>query len=199
MKTWQADTIALSQYSLPTATYCRSNTLWKQSIWYSPVTQGQCSAAVKCKDGVVFAVEKKSYKKLQDSSSIKKIHFIDENICAAFSGLNSDGRILVNNARLKAQSYRLDYEDAPTIEFMSRYISEVVQKYTQTGGARPFGLSMFVAGFNREHVPKLYLVEPSGMITSWKAHAIGLALVYAERITRMWSITYRRTIRKRSL
>lgn len=122
---------------------------------------------------MVFAVEKKSYKKLQDSSSIKKIHFIDENICACFSGLNSDGRILVNTARLKAQSYRLDYEDDPTIEFMARHISEVVQKYTQKGGARPFGLSMFVAGFNRDHQPKLYLVEPSGMITSWKAHAIG--------------------------
>ena len=121
----------------------------------------------------MFAVEKKSFKKLQDSSSIKKIHLIDENVCAAFSGLNSDGRILVNNARHKAQSYRLDYEDAPSIDFMARYISEVVQKYTQTGGARPFGLSMFVAGFNRVHEPKLFLVEPSGMITSWKAHAIG--------------------------
>jgi 20S proteasome subunit alpha 4 len=137
------------------------------------VNMGQCSAAVKCKDGIVFAVEKKSFKKLQDSSSIKKIHMIDENVCAAFSGLNSDGRILVNNARLKAQSYRLDYEDDPSIEFMSRYISQVVQKYTQKGGARPFGLSMFVAGFDREHQPKLYLIEPSGMITSWKAHAIG--------------------------
>lgn len=79
----------------------------------------------------------------------------------------------MNTARLKAQSYRLDYEDDPTIEYMARYISEVVQKYTQKGGARPFGLSMFVAGFNRDHQPKLYLVEPSGMITSWKAHAIG--------------------------
>lgn len=114
---------------------------------------------------------------MQDSSSIKKIHLIDDHICAAFSGLNSDGRILVNNARIKAQSYRLDYEDDPTIEFMSRYVSEVAQKYTQKGGARPFGLSMFIAGFNRDHTPKLYLVEPSGMITSWKAHAIGYILM----------------------
>ena len=121
----------------------------------------------------MFAVEKKSYKKLQDSSSIKKIHLIDENITAAFSGLNSDGRILVNNARLKAQSYRLDFEDDPSIEYMARYISQVVQKYTQKGGARPFGLSMFVGGFDRERQPRLYMVEPSGMITSWKAHAIG--------------------------
>jgi len=65
-------------------------------------------------------VEKKSFKKLQDSSSIKKIHMIDDHICAAFSGLNSDGRILVNNARLKAQGYKLDYEDDPSIEYMSR-------------------------------------------------------------------------------
>ena len=135
--------------------------------------KGQCTAAVKCRDGIIIAVEKKSYKKLQDSSSIKKIHLIDENITAAFSGLNSDGRILVNNARLKAQSYRLDYEDDPSIDFMARYISQVAQKYTQKGGARPFGLCMFVAGFNREHQPKLYMVEPSGMITNWKAHAIG--------------------------
>lgn len=104
---------------------------------------------------------------------------------------------MVNNARLKAQSYRLDYEDAPTIEFMSRYISEVVQKYTQTGGARPFGLSMFVAGFNRENNPKLYLVEPSGMITSWKAHAIGYGMANIERTTRTWSTIYRRTTRRR--
>ena len=66
------------------------------------VNMGQCSAAVKCKDGIVYAVQKQSYKKLQDSSSIKKIHVIDERVCAAFSGLNSDGRILVNTARLKA-------------------------------------------------------------------------------------------------
>ena len=32
---------------------------------------------------------------------------------------------------------------------------------------------MFVGGYNRDNQPKLYLIEPSGMITQWKAHAIG--------------------------
>src|SRR5438105_200542 len=100
------------RYDSPITIFSPNGNLLQIEYSMEAVNMGQCSAAVKCKDGVVFAVEKKSFKKLQDSSSIKKIHLIDENICAAFSGLNSDGRILVNNARLKAQSYRLDYEDA---------------------------------------------------------------------------------------
>jgi 20S proteasome subunit alpha 4 len=131
------------------------------------------TAAVKCKDGIVIAVEKKTFKKLQDSSSIKKIHRIDHHVVAAFSGLNSDGRILVNKARIEAQSYKLNYDVDPSIEYMSRYVSGFVQKYTQKGGARPFGLSMFIAGMNEGNQPALYLIEPSGMITSWKGHAVG--------------------------
>lgn len=121
----------------------------------------------------MFAVEKKTFKKLQDSSSIKKIHQIDHHVMAAFSGLNSDGRILVNRARIEAQSYKLNYDVDPSVDYMSRYVSKYVQKYTQKGGARPFGLSMFVAGMNEDGNPALFLIEPSGMITSWKAHAVG--------------------------
>lgn len=131
------------------------------------------TAALKCKDGVVIAVEKKTFKKLQDSSSIKKIHQIDHNVIGAFSGLNSDGRILIDKARVEAQSYKLNYDMDPSIEYMSRYVSGYVQKYTQQGGARPFGLSMFVAGMNEGGEPALFLIEPSGMITSWKGHAVG--------------------------
>ena len=128
---------------------------------------------MKCKEGIVIAVQKRSFKKLQDSSSIRKIHEIDHHLVCAFSGLNSDGRILVNKARIQSQSYKLNYEEDPTIDYISKYISSIVQKYTQKGGARPFGLSMFVAGLSPTKEPKLFLIEPSGMIQSWKAHAIG--------------------------
>lgn len=37
---------------------------------------------------------------------------------------------------------------------------------------RPFGVSMFYAGF-QDGSPKLYLTEPSGAHTEWKANAIG--------------------------
>jgi len=107
------------------------------------------------------------------SSSIKKIHQIDRHLVAAYSGLNSDGRILINKARIETQSYKLNFEDDPSVDYMSRYVSSFVQKYTQKGGARPFGMSMFVGGINPNGDPKLFLIQPSGMTTAWKAHAVG--------------------------
>lgn len=137
------------------------------------VDQGNITAAMACKNGVVIAVHKQSNDKLMQSTSIKKIHMIDHHIVAAYSGLNSDGRILINKARVESQSYRLNYEDEPSIDYVSKFVSSYVQKFTQKGGARPFGMSMFLAGLGKDGQPKLYLVQPSGLITAWKAHAIG--------------------------
>ncbi len=48
-----------------------------------------------------------------------------------------------------------------------------MQKYTQKGGARPFGLSIMVAGMNKENKPCLNQIDPSGMITFFRANSIG--------------------------
>ena len=128
---------------------------------------------MKCSDGIVIVVEKKTTNKLMQATSIKKVHQIDAHLVAAYSGLNSDGRILVNKARIETQSYKLNFEDDPSVEYIARHISSYVQKYTQKGGARPFGMSMFVGGINSDGTPRLFLIQPSGMTTSWKAHAVG--------------------------
>ena len=49
-----------------------------------------------------------------------------------------------------------------------------MQEYTQKKGIRPFGLSCIIAGFDEgKGEPKLFLTDPSGQITQWKAGAIG--------------------------
>jgi len=73
---------------------------------------------------------------------------------------------------MESQSFRFNMEDQPTIEYLSRQLAEHQQKYTQKPGVRPFGVSMFYAGF-QDGQPKLYLTEPSGAHTEWKANAIG--------------------------
>ena len=47
-----------------------------------------------------------------------------------------------------------------------------MQQYTQSGGVRPFGISLLVIGYD-EDKPRLYQVDPSGAYFSWYATAIG--------------------------
>ena len=91
----------------------------------------------------------------------------------AYSGLTADGRILANKARIECQSYRLNYDDSPPVEYISKYVAETKQKYTQKGGVRPFGISCLIAGFDVSGKPHLYYTDPSGSFSEWKAQSCG--------------------------
>ena len=121
-----------------------------------------------------MGVEKKTALVLQDVRTVKKIATIDNHICLAFAGLNADARILIDRARVEAQSHRLTMEDPVTVEYITKYVAGVQQRYTQAGGVRPFGISTLIVGFDPyDKIPKLYQTEPSGIYSAWKANAIG--------------------------
>ena len=81
--------------------------------------------------------------------------------------------MFAHQARTEAQSYRLICEDAPTIDYIARHIAKTQQSYTQRGGVRPFGVSSMISGFNVDKSPQLYLTDPAGTYSAWKANAIG--------------------------
>ncbi|KAM3146236.1 hypothetical protein pb186bvf_001581 [Paramecium bursaria] len=137
------------------------------------VKRGLCCVGVRGKDVVVLGVEKKATSKLQDVKTIKKIYQLDHNLCMTFSGLNADARILANQTRVECQSYKLNYEDDPTVDYIAKYTSQTQQKYTQKGGARPFGISTLIAGFDGPQKPKIFQTDPSGACSEWKATALG--------------------------
>ena len=65
-------------------------------------------------------------------------------------------------------------EDPVTVEYITRFIAGLQQKYTQSGGVRPFGLSTLIVGFDPyTDVPALYQTDPSGTFSAWKANATG--------------------------
>ncbi|KAF5099149.1 hypothetical protein DV451_003096 [Geotrichum candidum] len=139
------------------------------------VKRGTCAVGLKGADVVILGCEKRSALKLQDTRTTpSKINQIDDHIYLAFAGLNADARILIDKARVEAQSHKLVVEDPASVEYMTRYIAKVQQRYTQSGGVRPFGVSTFLVGFDpNDKEPKLYLTEPSGIYSAWKANAIG--------------------------
>src|SRR5579859_8141741 len=117
---------------------------------------------------VVLGVEKKTALKLQDTRTVKKIALLDTHVCCAFAGLNADARILIDRARVEAQSHRLTVEDPVTIEYITKFIAGVQQRYTQSGGVRPFGISTLIMGFDpADQQPRLYMTEPSGIYSAW--------------------------------
>jgi len=73
---------------------------------------------------------------------------------------------------VETQSFRLTCEDAPSIDYMARYIAKTQQSYTQRGGVRPFGVSSMIAGFDSNKVPQLYLTDPGGTYSAWKVTII---------------------------
>lgn len=137
------------------------------------VKRGTCAVAVKGshpeESVVVLGCEKRSALKLQDTRiTPSKISMVDNHVCLAFAGLNADARILVDKARLEAQSHRLTVEDPVSIEYITKYVAGVQQRYTQSGGVRPFGISTLIVGYDPgSKEPRLYQTEPSGIYTAW--------------------------------
>lgn len=124
-------------------------------------------------DIIVLGTEKKSTAKLEDVRTVRKVVKVDDHICLAAAGLTADARVLVSRARVEAQSVRLSLDEKVSVEYLSKYIAGVQQKYTQSGGTRPFGISTLVAGFDPQGQPSLFQTDPSGTYSAWKANAIG--------------------------
>ena len=115
--------------------------------------------------------------RLQDARTIRKIVNIDDHTVLAFAGLTADARVLIDKVRVEAQSFRLTMEDAPSVDYLARYVAKIQQQYTQQGGVRPFGIATLMTGLgadpNRPAMPYLYQTDPAGTQSRWKAQAIG--------------------------
>jgi len=137
------------------------------------VKKGSTAVSVRGKDVVVVGVEKKAVPKLQEERTVRKICLLDDHVVLAFAGLNADARILINRGRIECQSHKLNVEDPVTLEYITRYIAGLKQKYTQSAGRRPFGISCLITGFDLDGTPHLYQTDPAGTYSEWKANATG--------------------------
>ncbi|WP_018258568.1 archaeal proteasome endopeptidase complex subunit alpha [Halomicrobium katesii] len=136
------------------------------------VKRGTASIGVRTGGGVVLAVDKQTRSPLMERSSVEKIHTADDHIGIASAGHVADARQLIDLARRRAQINRLRYEERIGVETLTKEITDHIQRYTQVGGARPFGVALIIAGVV-DGEPRLYETDPSGTPYEWKALAVG--------------------------
>lgn len=136
------------------------------------VTQGSTTVGIVCKDGIVLVAEKKLPSKLIIPSSVEKVFEIDSHIAATFAGITSDARILIDRSQVKAQQHKITYSSDVDVISIVKDISDLKQYTTQSGGLRPFGAALIIAGIDLDG-PKMYVTDPTGIYFRYNAVAIG--------------------------
>ena len=124
--------------------------------------------------------------------------------------MGPDYRVLVDKARKVSHTgYKRIYNEYPPTRILVQDVARVMQEATQSGGVRPYGVSLLIAGWDdgiepEEDIgvvgpdvdpekklsgktggilmggPSLYQVDPSGSYFPWKATAIGKSATSAK-------------------
>jgi proteasome alpha subunit len=136
------------------------------------VKRGTTAIGIVFDEGVILMADKRIKSNLIEENSIEKIFVIDGHIGAATSGLIGDARVLIDHARVQAQSEKVTYGQEIIVESLVKKVCDLLQQYTQYGGVRPFGASLLIAGIDETGI-SLFETDPSGLSTGYKADAIG--------------------------
>jgi len=145
------------------------------------VRQGSTAIGMVCSDGVILVTDKRVIDPLVVPESVEKIWQIDDHIGATASGILSDARVLIERAQVRAQQNRVTFDSPIDTLTIVKDICTLKQICTQSGGLRPFGVSILVAGVD-ESKPVLFETDPTGIYFEYKASVIGEGELEIEEI-----------------
>lgn len=163
-----------SGYDLSCSSYSPDGRIFQIEYAAKAVDNSGTAVAVKCKDGVVLAVEKLVFSKMLEKGSNRRVFGIDSHIGMTFGGLGADARALANRGRKEAKDYKSFYSTPIPPKTLVERLSGYVQTHTLYGHVRPFGVSALVIGYD-ENGPQLYMIEPSGVSYGYRGTAAGKA------------------------
>ena len=115
-------------------------------------------------NGIVIATEKKSSSPLIDPPSLSKVSLITPNIGMVYSGMGPDYRVLVDKARKVSHTgYKRIYNEYPPTRILVQDVARVMQEATQSGGVRPYGVSLLIAGWDDGVEPESQELADEGL------------------------------------
>merc|ERR1711865_264224 len=161
-------------YDLSTTTFSPDGRVFQVEYAGKAVDNSGTAVALKCKDGIVFAVEKMVRSKMLVEGSNRRIFAVANHVGMASAGLSADARQLVNRARSECEGYKNNYGmDIPGTVLNDR-MAAFMHLFTVYWSVRPFGASALMGVRGRDGY-ELYMLEPSGTAYRYFACAIGKA------------------------
>jgi len=170
-----------NEYDRGVNTFSPEGRLFQIEYAREAIKLGSTAIGIACTDGVVFAVEKRITTTLVEPQSIEKIMEMDNHIGCAMSGLTADARSLVDHARNECLSHWFTYNEPISVERAVHAVSDLALDFSDVSDgkrkktmSRPFGVALLVGGVD-ENGSGLFVADPSGLYTKYKAEAIGSA------------------------
>jgi len=136
------------------------------------VRLGSSSIGIVCSDGVFIIADRRVEDTLVVTDSATKVHEVDSHMMSSVAGITSDARVLIEKAQVLAQQHRITYDSPIEPELIVKEISNIKQQFSQYGGARPFGVSLMMAGVNNGKA-ELFTSDVTGNYFAYYANAIG--------------------------
>ncbi|KAF2669694.1 proteasome subunit alpha type-3 [Microthyrium microscopicum] len=191
--------LKLQSYDLSNSVFSPDGRNFQVEYAVKAVENGGTAIGIRCKDGVVLALEKLVSSKLLKPGANKRIATVDRHVGAVTSGLVPDGRHFVSRAREESSSWRNMYKSPIPVSTLANRMGAYVQAYTMYNSVRPFGITAIVGGWDSEAEhevdgqvgvgpstgaggkvegekhggPFLYMIEPSGSYWGYYGAATG--------------------------
>jgi len=158
-------------YDMTPTMYSPDGRIYQVEYAIETVKRGTLAIGIKCKDGVIIAVEENP-RALQVADITQKIFQVDQHIGVAAAGYIPDARVQVDNARFFSQSTKLTFDESVEVETVAKHLADQCHQFTQYSGVRPYGVALIIAGVDQKG-GSIYVTDPSGTYVSYAAVAIG--------------------------
>lgn len=175
-----------SGYDFNSFTFSPDGRLFQVEYATKAVDKESLTLAVKCKDGVLFAVEKNIATPLLTPGANPRIFWITDKIACAPVGYRPDCYAAVVKARKEAASYYDNFGVTITVPELVSRVATLFHQAHAYATYRPYGCAML---FGTAEGPTLYALEPNGQYFGYFACCFGKgsSLARAELQRTDWS------------
>jgi len=129
---------------------------------------GYTSIGVRGKETVCLVTQHKVPDKLIDPTCMTNMYPITRRIGALVTGVVSDARSLVQEARKKAADFRFTFGYEIPVDVLAKQMAEKAQYYTQYAYMRPMAGVILFASIDDERGSQLWKTDPAGYCVGYR-------------------------------